>query len=57
MGGQLQLYHLSANGAVETPLGFASFQCLESSRLFSRLGNAQLAAFIRRETGGRSSGR
>ena len=37
----------------ETALGFASFQCLESQQLFSRLGNAQLSAFIRRETGGR----
>ena len=45
--------HLCVLRRGETPLGFASFQCLESSRLFSRLGNAQLAAFIRRETGGR----
>ncbi len=34
-------------------LGFASYRCLESHRLFSRLGNAQLSAFVRRETGGR----
>ncbi len=37
----------------EAALGFASFRCLESRQLFSRLGNAQLSAFIRRETGGR----
>ena len=36
----------------EAALGFASFRCLESRQLFSRLGNAQLSAFIR-ETGGR----
>ena len=36
-----------------TALGFASFRCLESKQLFSRLGNARLSAFVRQETGGR----
>ena len=34
-------------------LGFASFRCLDSHQLFSRLGSAEVSAFIRRETGGR----
>ena len=38
----------------ETALGFASFRCLESQQLFSRLGSAQLSAFVRQETGGRA---
>ena len=45
--------HLCILRQGQSALGFASFQCLESHRLFSRLGNAQLSAFIRRETGGR----
>jgi len=35
-------------------LGFASYRCVESQQLFSRLGSAQLSAFVRRETGGRA---
>ena len=45
--------HLCVLRQGDAPLGFASFRCLESYQLFSRLGNAQLSAFIRRETGGR----
>ncbi|MBD5150487.1 MAG: cytidyltransferase-related domain protein [Oscillibacter sp.] len=45
--------HLCVLRQGKTALGFASFRCVESHRLFSRLGNAQLSAFIRRETGGR----
>ena len=39
------------NGAA---LGFASFQCLDSHQLFSRLGSAELTAFVRQQTGGRA---
>ena len=45
--------HLCILRQGRTALGFASFRCVESERLFSRLGNARLSAFIRRETGGR----
>jgi len=37
----------------ETALGFASFRCLESHQLYTRLGNTQLSAYIRQESGGR----
>ncbi len=40
-------------GGTGEALGFASFRCLDSHQLFSRLGSAQVSAFIRRETGGR----
>ncbi|MBD5162681.1 MAG: cytidyltransferase-related domain protein [Oscillibacter sp.] len=45
--------HLCVLRRGQSVLGFASFRCLESPQLFSRLGNAQLSAFVRRETGGR----
>ncbi len=45
--------HLCVLRRGDAALGFASYRCLESQQLFSRLGNAQLSAFIRRETGGR----
>ena len=35
-------------------LGFASFRCLDSHQLFSRLGSAPLTAFVRAQTGGRA---
>ena len=35
-------------------LGFASFRCLDSHQLFSRLGSAELTAFVRAQTGGRA---
>ena len=44
--------HLCVLRQGRTALGFASFRCVESQRLFSRLGNAQLSAFVRRQTGG-----
>ena len=37
-----------------TALGFASFRCLDSHQLFSRLGSAELTAFVRQQTGGRA---
>ncbi len=45
--------HLCLLRRGEEVLGFAGFRCLESSQIFSRLGSAQLSAYIRRETGGR----
>ncbi|MDE7262123.1 MAG: cytidyltransferase-related domain protein, partial [Oscillospiraceae bacterium] len=40
-------------GEAGDALGFASFRCLDSHQLFSRLGSTEVSAFIRRATGGR----
>ena len=41
-------------GEAGPALGFASFRCLDSHQLFSRLGSAELTAFVRAQTGGRA---
>ena len=45
---------LLRQGEAGTVLGFASFRCLDSHQLFSRLGSAELSGFVRQQTGGRA---
>ena len=47
-----QIYVLR-NGESGAALGFASFRCLESHMLYSRLGSTELSGFVRQNAGGR----
>ena len=52
LGDRLCVLRHGESGAV---LGFASFQCVESQQLFTRLGGrTELTAFVRAQTGGRA---
>ncbi len=45
---------LLCHGDDKTVLGAAAYRCLDSQHLFSRLGSAELAAFVRENAGGRT---
>ena len=45
---------LLCHGAKGTVLGAVSYCCMDSQHLFSRLGSAELAAFVRQNAGGRA---
>ena len=45
---------LLTNGENKTVLGAATYCCMDSQHLFSRLGSAELAAFVRQNAGGRT---
>ena len=51
LGDHLYILRQGEGGAA---LGFASFRCLDSHQLFSRLGSADLSAYVRAQTGGRA---
>lgn len=45
---------LLCHGKEKTVLGAATYCCMDSQHLFSRLGSAELAAFVRQNAGGRT---
>ena len=45
---------LLTNGETKTVLGAATYCCMDSQHLFSRLESAELAAFVRQNAGGRT---
>ena len=45
---------LICHGGKSSVLGAATYRCMDSRHLFSRLGSAELAAFVRQNAGGRT---
>ena len=50
VGDQIYVLRHGENGAA---LGFASFRCLDSHMLYTRLGSTELSGFVRQNAGGR----